>query len=452
MNDSWVVVVDDDVLSLKNARNILIEQNIKVSCVKSGRELLAFMEKNDPDLILLDILMPEQDGFETYEKLREFEDREERNRTPVIFLTGNEDIESEQKGLEIGASDFIRTPFNKESLLWRIRNVVTKNKKIETLTEEATVDGLTGFLNKAATNKKMAELCKKETGILAVIDLDNFKLINDIYGHDMGDKVLSSFADIVRSNTRTEDILGRIGGDEFLIFCTHLAEESVIVSLTKRLNSQLKDKCILLMGSDFSIDIGVSAGCVMVSEKDNDYDSLFKLADKTLYHVKKNGKHSCSMYNSKLDEILRGEETLKNELAIITKIVDERDTSDGALWVDQDAFTWAYRFIIRYMKRNKDVATKLFFSVSTKESQDEAMIKDAIDRFGLILQKNIRKCDIMMQHKKNLFLVLLPGLADEDVDTIVERVINAWDEEEYKSKIRVEYIKEYMSFSEDDKI
>ena len=452
MNDSWVVVVDDDVLSLKNARNILIEQNIKVSCVKSGRELLAFMEKNDPDLILLDILMPEQDGFETYEKLREFEDREERNSTPVIFLTGNEDNESEQKGLEIGASDFIRKPFNKESLLWRIRNVVTKNKKIETLTEEATVDGLTGFFNKAATNKKMTELCKKETGVLAVIDLDNFKLINDIYGHDMGDKVLSSFADIVRSNTITEDILGRIGGDEFLVFFTHLAEESVTVSLTKRLNIQLRDKCIELMGSDFSIDIGVSVGCVVVSENNNDYDTLFKLADKTLYYVKRNGKHSCSIYNSKLDETLRGEENLKNELSIITKIVEERNVSDGALWVDQDAFTWAYRFIIRYMKRNKDVATKLFFSVSIKESQDEEMLKDAIDRFGSILQKNIRRCDIMMQHKKNLFLVLFPGITDEDVDAIVERIMNSWNEEAYKNKIRVEFIKECINFSESEKI
>ncbi len=115
------------------------------------------MEKNTPDLILLDVLMPEQDVFETYKKLRELEKREERNQTPVIFLTGDEDSETEKKGFEIGASDFIRKPFNRESLLWRIHNVISKNKKIETLTKEATVDRLTGFLNKAAATEKMTD-------------------------------------------------------------------------------------------------------------------------------------------------------------------------------------------------------------------------------------------------------------------------------------------------------
>ena len=86
------------------------------------------------------------------------------------------------------------------------------------------------------------------------------------------------------------------------------------------------------------------------------------------------------------------------------------------------------------------------------ESQDEAILKDAIDRFGLILQRNIRKCDIMMQHKKNLFLVLLPGLTDKDVDAIVARVMNSWNEEEYRNKTKVEFIKECISFSESEKI
>ena len=82
-----VVVVDDEPLSLTNARNILNEQGMKVSCLRSGEDLLCFLIKNTPDLILLDILMPEMDGFETYRALRKYEEQMERPKTPVIFLS-----------------------------------------------------------------------------------------------------------------------------------------------------------------------------------------------------------------------------------------------------------------------------------------------------------------------------------------------------------------------------
>ena len=459
MTESWIVVVDDDVISLKNARNMLMEQNMKVSCVKSGRELLSFMEKNTPDLILLDVLMPEQDGFETYEKLRELERREERNQTPVIFLTGDEDSETEKKGLEIGASDFIRKPFNRESLLWRIHNVISKNKKIETLTEEATVDKLTGFLNKAAATEKMTDICSKETGIMSIIDLDNFKLVNDIYGHDMGDKVLSSFADIARSNTRADDVLCRIGGDEFLAFFRNLSDENVTISLTKRLNDQLTDKCKNLMGSDFNIDIGVSVGCVIVTEQDKVYDSLFRAADKALYYVKKNGKHSCSMSNSESYDGADDEEDLNNELFRITHIVEERGGTDGALWLNRDSFIWCYRLIIRFMKRHQEPVIKLLFSVSAIISNelisekgmayDKDVYSEAIQSFGITIQNNIRKSDIMMQDK-NHYYVLLPELNDDNVHTVTDRVIAAWENNEYHDKVKIEYVKECLDYSKDE--
>lgn len=146
----WIVVVDDEALSLTNARNMLHEAGMKVSCVRSGRELLAFMEKHTPDLVLLDILMPEMDGFEAYKKLRDFEKQAGRKEIPVIFLTGENDEESERKGLNIGASDFIHKSFSRDILLKRINNTITSVKTIENLTEEASVDALTGFLNKAS--------------------------------------------------------------------------------------------------------------------------------------------------------------------------------------------------------------------------------------------------------------------------------------------------------------
>ena len=108
----WIVVVDDEPLSLTNAKNLLREQNMRVSCLRSGKDLLEFMKTHEPDLVLLDILMPDLDGFETYRALRQYEEREGKPQTPVIFVTGEDNSEAERRGLKAGASDFIHKPFH----------------------------------------------------------------------------------------------------------------------------------------------------------------------------------------------------------------------------------------------------------------------------------------------------------------------------------------------------
>ena len=155
----WIVVVDDDAMALTHVKNILREQDMRVSCLRSGQDLLKFMAKNAPDLVLLDIQMPEMDGFETYQALRHIETDAGREPTPIIFLSGMETSEAEQRSLEQGASDFIRKPVHKEILVKRILNAVRHTKDIENLKEEAAVDKLTGFLNKAAGTVKLTKLC-----------------------------------------------------------------------------------------------------------------------------------------------------------------------------------------------------------------------------------------------------------------------------------------------------
>ena len=130
----WIVVVDDEPLSLTNAKNLLSTHDMKVSCLRSGSDLLKFMGKNDPDLILLDILMPVMDGFETYKSLRMMEENSGKRKTPVIFLTGENNRETERRGLKAGASDFIRKPFDRDVLVKRIKNTIENSRTIESLT------------------------------------------------------------------------------------------------------------------------------------------------------------------------------------------------------------------------------------------------------------------------------------------------------------------------------
>ena len=122
--DERVVVVDDDAIILKNANLILAEAGFKVTCLKSGKLLMDYIAVNQADLLLLDIRMPDMDGFETIRVLREWESDNFREAVPVIFLTANEDSESEARGLSLGALDFIRKPFSSEALKIRVRNLI----------------------------------------------------------------------------------------------------------------------------------------------------------------------------------------------------------------------------------------------------------------------------------------------------------------------------------------
>lgn len=119
-----VVVVDDDAVILKQANLILSEAGYKVTCLKNGKLLMDYIKVNHVDLLLLDIRMPEMDGFETISALRAWESENSKDAVPVIFLTANGDSDSEAKGLSLGAMDFIRKPFFSEALKIRIRNLI----------------------------------------------------------------------------------------------------------------------------------------------------------------------------------------------------------------------------------------------------------------------------------------------------------------------------------------
>ena len=131
-----VVVVDDDAIILKNANLILSEAGFKVTCLKSGKLLMDYIAMNDVDILLLDIRMPDMDGFDTIYALREWESSNQREAVPVIFLTANEDAESEAKGLSLGAMDFVKKPFSPEALKIRVRNIIDLKKLQRDLNRE----------------------------------------------------------------------------------------------------------------------------------------------------------------------------------------------------------------------------------------------------------------------------------------------------------------------------
>ncbi len=445
-----VVIVDDEPLIRECSAATLAEAGIGVTEFGSGEELLSWLRAgNNTELILLDVVMPEMDGFQTIMALRELEEEQGREEEiPVILLTGETDATAEVRGFALGAIDFIRKPVESYVLLHRIDNVLSKQKQIEKLSEQMQTDPLTGILNKASVTRKLMELCREESGILMVIDLDSFKTVNDIYGHDVGDKVLIAFSDIMKEEFRPRDVLGRIGGDEFIAFLRGATREFLVSDYTVQLNARLLIETRRLLGEEMQIPIGVSVGAA-ISPGDVDYESLFKRADQELLHVKQTGKHGYRLWKNGGEEEIGRQEA--NSLQKLRMILDERNVGSEALWLGQEEFRSIYRYMLRFFRRYHEGAFRLLFSVTPREaSLSNEEFLSAMTRFGDILKTTLRNSDIMMQSDSSHYLLLLPMVSGEgDIDRVLQRIDSAWEREEDSSRVVISCEKEAIA-SDDD--
>ena len=445
----WIMVVDDDTANLKAAGSILSKNNMRVTALKSGRALLNYITENGaPDLILLDIMMPEMDGFETLEKLRELEKNLDIHEIPVIFLTADEKTGTETRGFEMGVADYIRKPFNPEVLLRRIDNVISTQNEMKNLKSEATIDKLTGFLNKSATNNELAKMCIEKTGCLMMIDLDSFKLVNDRYGHEIVDKVLISFANIIRETVPKGSKYGRIGGDEFVSFCTGVEDEAIVADITKQLNEKLVKSAKEMMGEDMSIPLGTSIGAILVPKHGNDYASLLKLADKSLYVVKKNGKHGYAMYTTELFE--EEEDSAVMDINTLSEIMGERNIPNVAMQLDMEAFSYVFRYTTRYFIRNSINSSKVLFTLEQAEGSDPTAYKNCCDEFGNHIRESLRKSDVLTRSRFNQYFVMLTDIREEFVGKVIDQIIDDWnnasssDAKLDKSTVIIKYESDYV--------
>ncbi len=434
----WVVVVDDEALSLMNARNLLSAEDMQVSCLRSGKDLMKFVDKNEPDVILLDVMMQGMDGFETLSALREFEKEEGRRRTPVIFLTGDNDSDTVQRGLKAGAADFINKPFDQKIMVSRIHKTIANSNVMKSLVEEASQDKLTGFLNKEIGKRRISELCTSKVGALGVLNFDNFKMVNDNFGSNMGDRLLKAFADIVRSNTRTGDVISRVGGDEFIGFFSGMTEEAAVASLSTRLNDQLMQKAKILMGDDFDIPLGISIGVSFIPEQATEYEIAFKYADEAIYRVKQLGQHGYGIYSSEEDN--KQVVSIESEYKHLTKIIDEYE-DDGALCVGRDSYANIYSYIHKLSKIFGHEAAKALFVLKKDSSVESYVFKDARKMFIENLRSFIGDIDVIVPNKENEFMVLFPQTDPGDIRDIADNIVEEWKKIIYPdlSEIVVEY-------------
>ena len=429
----WVIVVDDDAGNLKMAGHILSRANIRVTALKSGRALLDYVSQNGfPNLVLMDIMMPEMDGFETFKAYREKEKEAGVSEVPVVFLTADDDVDSERRGFEMGVSDYITKPFDPDILVKRVNNLLNTYDQMNTFEVKASHDSLTGLLNKETATEQAMALCANAQGILAILDIDSFKLVNDIYGHETGDDFLVRFSLILKQLTSDKGMVGRIGGDEFLLFLDN-ATENDLNDFSDKINSRVLTEAQELLGDQMVIPLGVSIGAVAVPQAGTDFTELFRIADRELYRVKENGKHGYELYSPGI----KGDITDITEdinLNTLSRILEERNVPQSAMWMGKEAFGNIYRYMIRYMDRYQGTAYKLLYSIDIADDADEQEKTVITDRVRELLQFSLRNSDIMMQIGSNHFFLLLPEINEYNAKRVVDRIEKSWQKEEFSHR------------------
>ncbi len=404
-----VLIVDDDPVMLRLA-SIIVSKHFQTVTASSGKEALTIFETEKPDLVLSDLLMPEMNGYELHRILRE----KNFDHVPIIFMTADEDSDSERRGFDIGVDDYIHKPFKSDVLIRRIQNVLRNSNKIRGLKQAVDIDALTGLLNKTASQQKISESCRKHPGVLMIIDLDSFKLVNDLYGHDVGDKILIRFAELIKETIYASDLAGRMGSDVFIVFCQNIQDESKVIEKAIFLNEKISAAAKEIIGKDINIPFGASMGAVFIPSDGTDFSILYKKADRALYEAKQTGKHSCSFYG---DEDINQSD--RKKLLDMQLILGERIISNGAYFVEINGFKEIYRMFVRLVRNYKRDVQIMQITLNTENS-------DALDGFRELLLNSLQPSDCVTQNGKKQFLILMPETHIEEINDIEQKINSRW--------------------------
>ncbi len=289
-----ILIVDDEKMNLKVLADVL-KKEYSLVLARSGVQALKHIYDNTaPDLILLDVMMPDMGGYEVIKHLKE--DNKTKD-VPVIFVTALDSIEDEEHGLTLGAVDYITKPFSPPIVQMRVRNHLRFVHQYKLLDQLAHLDGLTEIPNR----RRFEEVFKKESAraarngtplSLAMVDVDFFKQYNDHYGHATGDRALQAIAKTLQKMVkRPADLAARYGGEEFVIILPE-TDFTAAKSLAEQARQAVAGLRIPHDYSEAADHVSICIGMVTVV-LDSSCDPLNMLvqADQNLYHAKQNGRN-----------------------------------------------------------------------------------------------------------------------------------------------------------------
>jgi diguanylate cyclase (GGDEF)-like protein len=290
-NNGLVLIIDDTATNI-GILSACLRDNYQILTASSGEQGIDLAQQSPkPDLILLDIEMPGLNGYQVCERLQSTPDTSD---IPVIFVTGKIDVKDEEKGLSLGAVDYITKPIHPPIVLARAKTQITLKKQKEKLEKMALFDQLTDLHNRHflldAAKRKVSEALRHQYPLsVMMIDIDFFKKINDEYGHAAGDTVLKSVAKLLKKEYRNEDIAARFGGEEFVVLLSHCKLADAFI---KADNLRQKIEALKPIGLNVTTSIGISE----LGNDETSFSDLLERADQSLYKAKEEGRNRVVQY------------------------------------------------------------------------------------------------------------------------------------------------------------
>jgi len=285
-----VLIIDDDKISASFCSTILEHAGINVSCLYTHENILESIVNFDPDVILLDMYMPNVDGFEIASVIRQHQNF---SAIPIVIMSSETDFNKQFKMHSVGADDFILKPFKPHHLIDTIMNRIQRSRQTKRLIY---TDGLTGLLlfNKIKDQvSNLLESCVRYNldFSIALIDLDYFKQINDVYGHLIGDQILRNFSEFLLSRVRKSDIVTRSGGEEFTIIFPYTNADNALRALNA-LREAFAQRLQHADNKEFKVTF--SAGIANIN-RFQDLVALLAAADQALYRSKEKGRNTIEI-------------------------------------------------------------------------------------------------------------------------------------------------------------
>jgi len=287
-----ILITDDEKMNLDVLCGILSPTyNIMVS--RSGERAIELAKKHKPDLILLDVLMPDVSGFDVIVELKHCMDT---INIPVIFITGLTSTEDEEKGFILGAVDYITKPFMKAIVTARVNTHIRIVDQMRMIERIGLIDPLTKISNRRGFENRLEvewnRAVREQTPLsLLMIDIDNFKTYNDTYGHQQGDLALRAFADVsVITLKRAVDFVSRWGGEEFVILLPG-TDKNGAAEVAEKVCKGIEE-IVLTTDEGAKTGITVSIGIKsIIPGTDDSIENFVKRADEALYNAKETGRN-----------------------------------------------------------------------------------------------------------------------------------------------------------------
>jgi diguanylate cyclase (GGDEF)-like protein len=317
-----ILVVDDSRTQLDWLVEVLQREGYDVRTAQDGKDAIRKVRSEPPDLVLLDLVLPDMDGLEVLRIIKP-KQRPDGDAAfiPVIILSARADLDTKVAGLRIGADDYLTKPFAEAEILARAaamlrikslqdqlrRTQKELEEKQKELEERSVTDGLTGLKNRRFFDERIVEEYRRaqrysDPVSLMMIDLDHFKNVNDRHGHPVGDLVLREAAQLIRRSIRDPDICARYGGEEFAVILpkTHLSGALVVAErVWRELGARAYQVPAGAPGGPIELHVTASIGIAFYPSKDiSSAELLLRYADEALLQAKRGGRNAICLYQA----------------------------------------------------------------------------------------------------------------------------------------------------------